>query len=233
MPNVARRIVLTGVSRGIGRAMVEGFAAAGCSVCGCARSRKSIEEVASQFGPPHRFSVVDVADDDQVRAWAQTVLTDSPPDLLINNAALINENAPLWEISDVEFSALLDVNIRGVANVIRHFVPPMIRRGRGVIVNISSGWGRSVSAKVAPYCTTKWAIEGLTLALAEELPRGLAAVPVNPGIINTEMLRSCFGEAAQHYPSPKAWAQRAVPFLLQLGAKDNGQSLSVPGVPVE
>jgi NAD(P)-dependent dehydrogenase (short-subunit alcohol dehydrogenase family) len=80
----------------------------------------------------------------------------------------------------------------------------MIRRGSGVIVNFSSGWGRSVSAEVAPYCASKWAVERLTRALAEELPSGLAAVPLNPGIINTEMLQSCFGADAQNYPEPAA-----------------------------
>jgi len=63
-------------------------------------------------------------------------------------------------------------------------VPAMVRRGQGVIVNFSSGWGRSTDAGVAPYCATKWAIEGLTQALAQELPPGMAAVPLNPGIIN-------------------------------------------------
>jgi NADP-dependent 3-hydroxy acid dehydrogenase YdfG len=61
---------------------------------------------------------------------------------------------------------LIDVNIKGVANVIRYFVPAMIERGSGVIVNFSSYWGRSTAAEVAPYCATKWAIEGLTRALA-------------------------------------------------------------------
>jgi NAD(P)-dependent dehydrogenase (short-subunit alcohol dehydrogenase family) len=80
---------------------------------------------------------------------------------------------------------------------------------------------------VAPYCATKWAIEGLTRALAQELPAGLAAIPLNPGIIDTDMLRSCFGGEAGSYPSPNEWAETAVPFLLQLGPKDNGKPLSV------
>jgi NAD(P)-dependent dehydrogenase (short-subunit alcohol dehydrogenase family) len=82
---------------------------------------------------------------------------------------------------------------------------------------------------VAPYCASKWAIEGLTRALAQELPRGLAAVPLNPGIIDTEMLRSCFGGDAAGYPSPPKWAEKAVPFLLELGPRHNGQALTVPG----
>ena len=116
-----------------------------------------------------------------------------------------------------------------VANVIRAFLPSMLTRGTGVIVNFSSGWGRSTSPEVAPYCATKWAIEGLTRALADELPRGMAAVPLNPGIINTEMLQSCFGPSASSYPDADAWARRAVPFLLRLGPKDNGKPLTAPG----
>jgi len=97
-----------------------------------------------------------------------------------------------------------------------------------VVVNFSSGWGRATAAEVAPYCATKWAIEGLTQAFAQELPPGMAAVPLNPGIIDTDMLRSCFGEDAGSYLSPEEWAEKAVPFLLKLGAKDNGKALTVP-----
>ena len=96
-----------------------------------------------------------------------------------------------------------------------------------MIVNFSSGWGRSTDAEVAPYCATKWAIEGLTQALAQELPPGLAAIPLNPGIINTDMLQSCFGGSAAAYPDAEKWAKKAVPFLLNLGPKDNGRALTV------
>ena len=121
----------------------------------------------------------------------------------------------------------MDVNLKGVFHVLRAFLPAMLEAGEGVIVNFSSGWGRSPSAQVAPYCCTKWGIEGLTQSLAQELPRGLAAVPVNPGIINTPMLQSCFGADASSFPTAEAWAQRAVPFLLALSAKDNGKPLSI------
>ena len=150
-----------------------------------------------------------------------------PSGSLLNNAAVINQNASLWQVSAEEFDQVIDINIKGVANVIRHFVPEMIKQGRGVIVNFSSGWGRSVDAEVAPYCATKWAIEGLTLALAQELPSGMAAVPLNPGIINTDMLQSCFGQSASGYMGPEEWAKRAVPFLLKLGGRDNGKQSTV------
>ncbi|MEI6783622.1 MAG: SDR family oxidoreductase [Verrucomicrobiota bacterium] len=227
---MARKIVLiTGVTRGLGRAMVAEFARQGHTVLGCGRSQKGIEQLRRQVGPPHDFSVVDVAADDQVKAWADRLLGKyGPPDLMLNNAGVINRNARLWEIPEREFSLVIDVNIKGIANIIRHFGPEMVKRQQGVIVNFSSGWGRSADAEVAPYCATKWAVEGLTQALAQELPSGIAAVALNPGIINTDMLQSCFADAAAGYISPAEWAKSAVPFLLQLGPDDNGKQLTAP-----
>lgn len=222
-------ILITGVTRGLGRAMVNEFARLGHTVLGCGRSRDTIGHFRKAFGTPHDFAEVDVASDEQVKSWAGRVLKNQgPPDLLLNNAALINKNAPLWKVPAREFSDVIDVNIKGVANVLRYFVSAMVEQKSGVIVNFSSGWGRSTNAEVAPYCATKWAIEGLTQSLAQELPTGMAAVALNPGIINTEMLRSCFGGSASSFPTADEWAIKAVPFLLQLSSHDNGQPLSVP-----
>src|SRR5438093_1569411 len=209
--------------------MAEEFIRLGHTVLGCARSAKFITELRGRFGKPHDFEAVDVASDEKVRAWARRVLkSHGAPDLLLNNAAIINKNAPLWKVGAEEFDQVIDVNIKGVVNVIRHFVPAMIERGSGVIVNFSSGWGRATDAEVAPYCATKWAIEGLTQALAQELPSGLAAIALNPGIINTDMLQNCFGGSASAYPTPLQWAKKAVPYLLGLGPKHNGRALTAP-----
>lgn len=224
-----KTILITGVTRGLGRAMAEEFIRLGHIVAGCGRSEKIIAELQDQFAAPNDFTAVNVADETQVIAWAGRVLpAHGPPDLLLNNAALINRNAKLWEVPAQEFSDVIDVNIKGVTNVIRHFVPAMVQRRRGVIVNFSSGWGRSTDAEVAPYCATKWAIEGLTQALAQELPPGMAAVPLNPGIIATDMLRSCFGGSASGYLPPRAWAKAAVPFLLNINPADNGRQMTAP-----
>ena len=222
-------VLITGATRGCGRAMVERFIESGHTVVGCGRSESHVVELRKQFGAPHRFDVVDVSDDRQVAMWARSVIEAGlVPDLLLNNAAVMNQTAPLWTISADEFDRLMQVNVCGVANVIRHVVPAMIERQRGVIVNFSSGWGRSTSPEVAPYCASKYAIEGLSLALAQELPRGMASIPLNPGIINTEMLQTCWSDGASRYPTPDRWSRTAVPFLLSLGPKDNGQSVSVP-----
>jgi NAD(P)-dependent dehydrogenase (short-subunit alcohol dehydrogenase family) len=223
-----RVIVLTGATRGLGRALVPHFVQAGHAVAGCGRSAEHVAELQRQFGDAHRFAAVDVTDAAAVEAWATDVLGRvGPPDLLINNAAVMNRLAPLWAIPAAEFDRLIDVNVKGVVNAIRAFVPAMVARKSGVIVNLSSGWGRSTSPEVAPYCASKYAVEGLTLAMAQELPKGLAAIPLNPGVIATDMLRSAWGDEANAYPTADQWAKRAAPFLLGLGPKDNGKSLTV------
>lgn len=226
----AMKIVITGVTRGLGLALAKKFMALGHTVIGCGRSGTEIFDLRMDHGAPHDFMVCDVALDSKVALWAAKVLEhDAAPDILINNAGVMNPLGPLWEQSDREFTKIVDVNVRGVANVIRHFVPAMVAKKKGVIVNLSSGWGRSVARDVAPYCGTKWAIEGLTKALAEELPAGMAAVPLNPGVIDTDMLRACWADGAGSYPKAAAWVETAAPFILGLGAKDNGKSLSVGG----
>jgi NAD(P)-dependent dehydrogenase (short-subunit alcohol dehydrogenase family) len=228
MASDRRVIVLTGATRGLGRALLGQFVQAGHAVAGCGRSAGHVAELQQQFGSPHLFAAVDVTDAAAVEAWAKDVLARlGPPDLLVNNAAVMNRPAPLWEVPAAEFDRLIDVNVKGVANAIRAFVPAMAARRSGVIVNLSSGWGRSTSPEVAPYCASKYAVEGLTLAMAQELPKGMAAVPLNPGVIDTDMLRGAWGAEAGGYQSPEQWAKRAAPFLLNLGPRDNGKSLTV------
>jgi NAD(P)-dependent dehydrogenase (short-subunit alcohol dehydrogenase family) len=227
---MSRLILLTGVTRGLGKALVARFVALGHTVAGCGRDATQIAALAREYGAPHSFASVDVGDDDQVGRWIARVLREQgTSDLVLNNAALMNRPAPLWEVSAAEFDALTRVNLNGIANVIRHITPALIEAGRGVIVNFSSGWGRSTSPEVAPYCATKWGVEGLTGALAQDLPTGLAAVALNPGVIDTDMLRACWSGGAAAYPKADAWAAQAAPWLLKLGAKDNGRALTAPG----
>lgn len=223
-----KRILITGCTKGLGRALVEGFIAGGHEVAGLGRSAAALEDLAKQFPGPHRFDQVDVSDDGAVAAYAAELFErEWCPDLLINNAAIINRSAPIWKVSDAEIESLLAINLKGVVSILRAFLPAMNQAGRGVVVNMSSGWGRSTSPEVAPYCMSKWGIEGLSRAVAQEVADGVAVIALNPGIIDTEMLRSCFGEGATGYDTPEVWAKRSVPIILNLGPADNGTSPSV------
>ncbi|MDA8020938.1 MAG: SDR family oxidoreductase [Thermoanaerobaculia bacterium] len=224
-----RIILVTGCTRGLGRALTERWAAEGHTLVGCGRSEAPLAALREQLGEPHHFSAVDVADFDAVSSWAARVIDAvGVPHLLINNAALINERAPLWKVPVDEFADILDVNLKGVHHVVCAFTAHMIQAGRGVIVNLSSGWGKFSAPDVGPYCTTKFGIEGYTGSLAEDLPEGLAAIPLQPGIIHTEMLDTAFGAAAEQHWTPAEWIDVAAPFILGLGPEHNGQSLRIP-----
>ena len=216
----SRTIVISGVTRGLGRALVESLAKEGHIVIGCGRSSATIDNLRTRFRPPHRFETVDVASWTQVAGWAGN-LNDRgiTADILVNNAGIMNQPAPLWQIADQEFSDVISVNINGTVNMIRAFIPAMIQAKHGMIVNMSSGWGRSASANVAPYCASKWAIEGLTRSLAQELPPGLATVALNPGIIDTDMLRTTWSASA-------CW----IPFPRQMGAKSGSLITRTNGI---
>lgn len=227
--NDAKTVVLTGVSRGLGRAMALRFAGNGWRVVGFGRNATSVGSLRDELGEGHVLGCADLRDEGETRGFLEPLLAGlGRLDLLVNNAGLINRNAPLWEVPAEEFAAVLDVNVSGVHRMIRIVVPEMIRRGAGVIVNMSSGWGRSTSPEVGPYCASKWAVEALSKSLAAELPAGLACVSLNPGVIDTDMLRSCFGEEeAARCIDPEGWASRAVPLLESLGPEKNGEALTV------
>jgi NAD(P)-dependent dehydrogenase (short-subunit alcohol dehydrogenase family) len=226
-----RCVLVTGVSRGLGRELCRELARLGHVVVGCARSADSVASMRAELGPPHRIDQLDVTDDAAVSAWAQELVAAGlVPDLVLNNAAVANDGKQAWRFERDEIDRLLQVNVHGIFNVLRAFVPDMIRRKRGIIVNFSSGWGREAAAKVAPYCASKWAVEGMTKAMSYELPPSMGVVSLHPGIIQTDTLQTSFGESAALYPKPDEWARVAVPFLLRITPADNGRQLSVPGM---
>ncbi|MEP4077988.1 SDR family oxidoreductase [Haloferula sp.] len=220
---------ITGCSSGLGKALTEYFLAQGHTIAACARRRDRIEAMSKSSDPSNWFSVCDVASDKDVATFCRKAFDHTgAPDLLINNASIINQPARLWEVPAEDFDQLIAVNLSGTANMIRHAVPLMIDAGSGIIVNLSSGWGRSTSPEVAPYCASKWGVEGMTQALSQELPAGLAAVALNPGVIDTDMLRCAFGDDASAYPNAEDWARTAAPFILGLSSSDNGKALTAP-----
>ncbi|XP_043720040.1 NADPH-dependent pterin aldehyde reductase [Telopea speciosissima] len=239
---IPKTILITGVSRGLGRALAVEMANKGHTVIGCSRAQdklNSLLEDLSSSQPQdnnknnpssskHLLMKVDVKSDSSVQELARAVMeANVVPDIIVNNAGTINRNNKLWEVPVEEFDTVIDTNIKGIANILRHFLPLMVGHKQGIIVNMSSGWGRSAAAQVAPYCASKWAVEGLTRSVAKELPVGMAIVSLSPGVVNTDMLASCFGMSASLYETPEHWAPKAATLILNLTAVDNGASLTV------
>ena len=222
-------IIITGVTRGLGRALSDQYLKMGHTVIGCGRNAEIIKKMSAKYPTNTDFQALDVSDYESVIFWANRIIKSfGSPDFLLNNAGIMNDNRNLWEVSKRNFSEVVDTNIKGIFNTVKGYVPEMINQKRGIIVNFSSGWGRTTSPKVAPYCTSKWAVEGLTKSLAQELPQGLSAVALSPGVIDTDMLRLCWGNSASAHEKPETWAQRVAPYILKISLKDNGASITTP-----
>ncbi len=222
----ARIIVITGVTKGIGLALAEYCIAAGHRVCGCGRSADRIASLQKQYADQH-FTVVDITDAEALDRWAETVVAEmGSPDLLVNNAALINRRALFHEVDADTFDQVIRVSLCGTANVTRSFLPEMFKQQRGIIVNMSSGWGRWPAAEVVPYCTAKAGVEMMTASLAKELPKGMAALTLTPGSVDTDMTVDCWGKMMNVH-SPEEWVQTAGPYILGFTSEENGQALAV------
>ena len=227
--NRNKTVVISGSTSGLGKEMSIEFAKRGWVVAGFGKTKSKVDEITKIMGVKHQIKECDVSCNKSVKLFSESIIKKlGVPELLINNAAVMNAPKPLWEVPREEFDHLTNVNINGVANMIRHFLPSMLEKRKGLIINLSSGWGRSTSPDVAPYCATKWAIEGLSAALAQELPDGMGCIALNPGVIDTDMLRKCWGNGAELYQKPGEWAKLAVPFIESLTHQDNGKQMSAP-----
>lgn len=227
---ISKSVIITGVTQGLGRAMVDRFHELGWNIYGCGRSKDKIEELKKQYSKIHDFQVIDVSDSQQVNNWANYILnTHTAPDMIINNASIVNQNAQLWKITAQEFENVMNVNVNGVVNVIRAFVPAMVARKEGIIINMSSSWGREGEAELAPYCASKFAIEGITKSMALELPHGMAVLALDPGgSISTPMLKSCAPQYINESPTPETWSHKAIQYILNITIDKNGDSLTCP-----
>ena len=196
-PGVA---IVTGASRGIGRATAIALARRGVSVALAARSREAlaaVEQEIRKLGGRALPIPTDVSDEAAVAAMVEKSARElGPIDLLVNNAGTL-ERAPVVEIDSAAWDRVLDVNLKGAFLCTRAVVPSMIERGRGRIVNVSSISGKLGTPLLTAYCASKWGLLGFSLATAEELkPKGIQVFSVCPGSVNTVMLQQGLPGAA-------------------------------------
>jgi NAD(P)-dependent dehydrogenase (short-subunit alcohol dehydrogenase family) len=191
--------VITGASRGIGRAIALRLAEAGADVALWARDAKALQDVAGEVtarGGRAAAFVCDVADSAAVgRAAEQVRQTLAPVTVVVNNAGAVLRK-PTVAITDDEWRRILAVNLDGTFYVTRAFLPDLTR-ARGRVINISSIAGREGTALLAAYCAAKHGVVGLTRALAEELRTAKVSVnAICPGSVDTAMLREGMPEAS-------------------------------------
>jgi 3-oxoacyl-[acyl-carrier protein] reductase len=184
--------IVTGGSRGIGRAIVELLAAAGMDVVLTYRqdSAAAAEVVAAGQGLRIAAEPLDVRDAAACMALVEKVVERAGKiDLLVNNAGVIRDN-PLTALEDEEFRIVLETNMGGTFNMTRAVAPHMVAQRRGKIVNISSVAGEKGGRGQSNYAASKGAINAFTRAVAVELaPRGITVNAVAPGVVETEMSR--------------------------------------------
>jgi len=190
--------IVTGASRGIGRAIALRLAAAGAEVALWARDKQALDEVAEEITRAGGRAVAfecDVSDPSAVERTAAIVLTAMPPvSTIVNNAGAVLRKATL-EIDDAEWRRVMAINVDGTFYVTRAFLPRLTETG-GRIINISSRAGREGTPLLAAYCAAKHAVIGLTRSLAEELRTAKVSVnAVCPGSVDTAMLREGLPDA--------------------------------------
>lgn len=185
-----KRALVTGAGRGIGRAIAIALAQEGAFVTFCARTVGELEEAVSEVietGGQADFCVVDVTD---IAAFAAAVAARAPYDVFVNNAGT-NRPKPIVDVTEDDFDAVIGLNLKAAYFAAQTVIRTMIDAGvGGSIINISSQMGYVGAANRSLYCASKWAIEGMTKALAVEL--GSKQIRVNticPTFVETPMTK--------------------------------------------
>ena len=183
---------ITGANSGIGRSAAVDLAAKGWTVYGSMRSLDKGERLAAMAadaGVEVNPVVCDVTDTDSVsRAISEVTEASGGIDVLVNNAG-VGGNGVLEETPVERYAEAMDVNVYGIVRCVQAVLPQMRERGNGCIINVSSVAGRVAALAQSPYVASKWAVEGLSEGLAQEVaPFGIRVAIVEPGVVKTAIM---------------------------------------------
>ena len=179
---VERTALVTGAARGIGLACARRLRSQGCRLLGVDLTAASMEALADEFD---HVAAADVSDSGAVKALRQQF---GHVDIIINSAGVVGPNKSMWEVSDNEWAHTIGVNLTGIFNVMREFIPPMVEAGWGRIVNLASIAGKEGNPNLAAYSASKAAVIGLTKSVGKELATtGVLVNSIAPAVISTEM----------------------------------------------
>ncbi len=228
----AKKVVVTGASRGIGRAIAGAFRTEGAWVIGTSTGLRTADQLCQEW------IAADFSDSGQITACARRV-REIAPDVLVNNAG-INKISPFAEIDAEDFLKIQQVNVFAPFAMCQAVIPGMKTKKWGRIVNISSIWGKISKEQRASYSASKFAIDGLTAALAaEHTADGILANSVAPGFIDTELTSQLMGEIGIERITATVPARRLgrpeeiARLVLWLASEENtfvaGQNIAIDG----
>jgi gluconate 5-dehydrogenase len=197
LPNLdGRTVLITGATSGIGRAAATELAGAGARVVMAVRNTERGGQIASELGGGAEARKLDLTDLASVRAFADG--WDGPIDILINNAG-INRRGAIEDLSEEDFDAVMDTNVKGVFLACRAFLPKMRERGWGRVVNLASILGTVGMAQRVPYASSKAAVANMTRVLGLEFATtGVTVNAIAPGPFATEMNRSLLDDPVKY-----------------------------------
>ena len=225
-------VLVTGASRGIGSVMARQFAAQGARVVLVARSVELLAELEDEIlasGGDALAVVADIADPQAIQALGMEVgLAYGHVDILINNAAVATLK-PLVQNSLAEWQTMMGTNLQGMFHVTQTFLPGMIERKYGVVINISAAIARNGYPGLAVYSATKAGILAFTEALAKEVRRhGVQVYAICPHGVNTDLYHTLFGAGdPTKLLTPERVAQEALRLAVGAGDIRSGQTLEI------
>lgn len=190
--------LVTGASRGIGKAIAQGLAARGCTVVGTATSEKGAQAISDYLGEHGRGMVVNVADVASIEALlAEIKSAVGEIDILVNNAGITRDNL-MMRMKDEEWNDIITTNLNSIFHLSKAVLRPMMKKRFGRIINIGSVVGSMGNPGQANYCTAKAGVIGFSKSLAHEVAsRGITVNVVAPGFIATDMTDALTDEQKQ------------------------------------
>jgi len=211
-----KQVAITGAGRGIGRAIAEKFLKGGWRVWALVRKEDALAPLKA-LGEV-RFVPFDASDETSVLAAAAALNKDAGTlDALVNNAG-VALSAPLHKTSTEDYARLMAINVTAPFLLTRELLPPMVKAGKGRIVNIASTAAKKGFKYTAAYCTSKHALLGLTRALAVEVvTKGVTVNAVSPGWVETDMFTASIDRVAKSTGRSEADARKALEQLTPLG----------------
>lgn len=212
-----RTALVTGGGTGLGAAIARHLHGAGADVVVAGRRPEPLRELASALGGRASWAAVDVADPASVDRLAEQ-LREKEVSVLVNNAGIAGPVAPLTDISVEEWDEVFDVNVRGTFLMCRAFLPGMVSRGHGDVINLASVSGKRPLVRRTPYCASKMAVIGLTSTLAFEVgPAGVNVNTLSPGPVDGPRMDRNFRLEAERTGASYEQAQDAFVSRAALG----------------